>query len=95
MESSAFRALKLVRGPTLPPGLRKTIVTDAHLPEKTTRTWSQHLRERSHVLIVIRDAVIEQVRERLRGAEMAPRPDENVIKKLKRLIEAIPGNISS
>jgi hypothetical protein len=70
-------------------------VTDARLPEKTTRTWSQHFRERSHVLIVIRDAVIEQVRERLRGAEMAPRPDENVIKKLKRLIEAIPGNISS
>ena len=33
-------------------------MTDARLPEKTTRTWSQHLRERSHVLIVIRDAVI-------------------------------------
>jgi hypothetical protein len=33
-------------------------VTDARLPEKTTRTWSQHFRERSHVLIVIRDAVI-------------------------------------
>jgi hypothetical protein len=58
MESSAFRALKLVRGPTLPSGLRKTIVTDARLPEKTTKTWSQHLRERSHVLIVIRDAVV-------------------------------------
>ena len=42
----------------MPPGLRKTIVTDARLPEKTTRTWSQHFRERSHVLIVIRDAVI-------------------------------------
>ena len=42
----------------MPPGLRKTIVTDARLPEKTTRTWSEQLRERSHVLIVIRDAVI-------------------------------------
>ena len=40
-------------------------------------------------------ALVEQVRERLRVAEMAPRPDENVIKELKRLIEAIPGNISS
>jgi hypothetical protein len=40
-------------------------------------------------------ALVEQVRERLRVAEMAPRPDENVIKELKRLIEIIPGNISS
>ncbi|MET0633584.1 MAG: hypothetical protein ABWY92_22205 [Xanthobacteraceae bacterium] len=39
--------------------------------------------------------LVEQVRERLRVAEAAPRPDENVIKELKRLIEAIPGNISS
>jgi hypothetical protein len=40
-------------------------------------------------------ALVEQVHGRLRVAEMAPRPDENVIKELKRLIEAIPGNISS
>ena len=39
--------------------------------------------------------LVEQVRERLRVAEAAPRPDENVIKELKRLIETIPGNISS
>ncbi len=40
-------------------------------------------------------ALVELVRERLRVAEVAPRPDENVIKELKRLIEIIPGNISS
>jgi hypothetical protein len=40
-------------------------------------------------------ALVELVRERLRVAEAAPRPDENVIKELKRLIEIIPGNISS
>jgi hypothetical protein len=40
-------------------------------------------------------ALVELVRERLRLAEAAPRPDENVIKELKRLIEIIPGNISS
>ena len=33
-------------------------MTDARLPDQTARTWSQHFRERSHVLIFIRDAVI-------------------------------------
>ena len=42
----------------MPPGLRKTIVTDARLPEKTNQDLERAARERSHVLIVIRDAVI-------------------------------------
>jgi hypothetical protein len=43
----------------LPPGRGGTrSVTNARLPEKTTKTWSERLRERSHALIVIRDAVI-------------------------------------